>query len=86
MSTKDEGFVVVPLDELPSEVKNGAPDAVEAEEQKIRDRMLQKIMQKLFPRTRADPKTTKPWPSCGLWVLTLTSTLLVPIGAMRTES
>lgn len=43
MSTKDDTFTVVPLNMLPSELKEGSsPDDVEKEKQKIRDRILSK--------------------------------------------
>ena len=43
MSTKDDVFIVVPLNMLPSELKEGStPEDVEAEKQKIRDRIISK--------------------------------------------
>ena len=43
MSTKEDTFIVVPLNMLPSELKEGSTsEDVEAEKQKIRDRILSK--------------------------------------------
>ena len=43
MSTKEDAFIVVPLNELPSELaKDSTPEKVEAEKQRIRDEILKK--------------------------------------------
>ena len=59
MSTKDDGFVVVPLNELPSEIKNGTPEEVEAEKQKIRERVLQKINTEIVSEDESRTKDDK---------------------------
>lgn len=59
MSTKDDGFVVVPLNELPSEIKNGTPEEVEAEKQKIRERVLQKTNAEIVSEDESRPKDDK---------------------------
>lgn len=48
MSTKDNYFTVVPLNMLPSELKeNSTPEDIEKERQKIRDRILTKTNEKI---------------------------------------
>ena len=48
MSTEHDAFVVLPLNELPSEVEPGStPGKVEAERQRIRDQVLQKTNQEI---------------------------------------
>ena len=56
MSTNDDDFVVVPLNELPSEIKNGTPEEIEAEKQKIRDRVLQKTNAEIVSEDESRPK------------------------------
>ena len=52
MSTKDDAFIVVPLNMLPSELKSGSTtEEVEAEKKKIRDRILCKSNEEIV---RAD--------------------------------
>lgn len=59
MSTKDDNFIVVPLNELPSELKNGTSEEVEAEKQKIRDRILQKTNSEIVSEDESRPKDDK---------------------------
>ena len=59
MSNKDDDFVVIPLNELPSEVKNGTPEEVEAEKQKIRDRILQKTNAEIVSEDESRSKDDK---------------------------
>lgn len=59
MSTQEDDFVVVPLNELPSELKNGTPEEVEAEKQKIRDRVLQKTNAEIVSEDEGRPKDDK---------------------------
>ena len=43
MSTPDMSFIVVPLNQLPSELKqDSTPDDVETEKQRIRDQIIKK--------------------------------------------
>ena len=60
MSTKDDTFTVVPLNMLPSELKEGStPEDVEAEKQKIRDRILSKSNEEIVSADadRSDDKS-----------------------------
>ncbi len=59
MSTQDDGFVIVPLNELPSELGNGTPEEIEAEKQKIRDRVLQKTNTEIVSEDESRPKDDK---------------------------
>ena len=59
MSNKDDDFAVIPLNELPSEVKNGTPEEVEAEKQKIRDRILQKTNAEIVSEDESRSKDDK---------------------------
>ena len=59
MSTKSDDFVVVPLIELPSELKNGTPEEVEAEKQKIRDRVLQRTNAEIVSEDESRPQEDK---------------------------
>lgn len=60
MSTKDDDFVVVPLNELPSELKPGStPEKVEEEKQKIRDRILKKTNSEIVSEDEKRPEDDK---------------------------
>ncbi|KAK4693691.1 hypothetical protein P7C71_g3756, partial [Lecanoromycetidae sp. Uapishka_2] len=60
MSTKDDPFTVVPLNELPSETKSDStPEKVEAEKQKIRERVLQKTNAEIVSEDESRPKDDK---------------------------
>lgn len=60
MSTKDDAFTVVPLNELPSEVaKDTSPEKVEQERQKIRDRVLQKTNEEIVDEDENRPEDDK---------------------------
>ena len=59
MSTKDDNFIVVPLNELPSKLKNGTPEEAEAEKQKIRDRVLRKTNAEIVSEDESRPKDDK---------------------------
>ena len=59
MSTKDDNFIVVPLNELLSELKDGTPEEVEAEKQKIRARTLQKTNSEIVSEDESRPKENK---------------------------
>lgn len=60
MSTKDDAFVVMPLNELPSETQPGStPEKVEAEKQKIRERVLQKTNAEIVQEDESRGKDDK---------------------------
>ncbi|KAK3175984.1 hypothetical protein OEA41_007306 [Lepraria neglecta] len=60
ISTKGDAFVVMPPNELPSEVKPGStPDKVETERQKIRDRVLQKTNEEIVNEDKSRPEEDK---------------------------
>ena len=60
MSGKDDPFVVVPMNELPSELADGStPEKVEAEKQKIRDQILQKTNEQIVNEDESRPKDEK---------------------------
>ena len=60
MSTKDDLFIVMPLNELPSELEDGStPEKVEAERQKIRDRVLQKTNAEIMSEDESRPDNDK---------------------------
>ena len=60
MSTKDDSFTVVPLNMLPSELKeNSTPEDVEKERQKIRDRVLTKSNEEIVNADRERPDDDK---------------------------
>ena len=60
MSEKDDAFVVVPMNELPSETKPGAtPEKVEAERQRIRDQILLKTNEEIVNEDESRPKEDK---------------------------
>lgn len=60
MSSKDDIFTVVPLNELPSELKPDATEAsVEAEKQKIRDQILKKTNAELVDEDEHRPDEEK---------------------------
>ena len=60
MSTKEDPFIVVPLNELPSELaKDSTPEKVEAEKQKIRDRILLKSNEEIVNEDESRPKDDK---------------------------
>ena len=59
MSTKDDDFVVIPLNELPSELRNGTPEEIEAEKQKFRNRVLQKTNAEIVSEDESRPKDDK---------------------------
>lgn len=60
MSEKGDNFVVVPLNELPSELKEGStPEKVEEERQKIRDRVLKKTNEEIVSEDESRPQDDK---------------------------
>ncbi|KAL8819057.1 MAG: hypothetical protein Q9191_007816, partial [Dirinaria sp. TL-2023a] len=60
MSTKEDAFVVVPLNELPSELaKDSTPEKVEAEKQRIREEILQKTNTEIVDEDENRPKDRK---------------------------
>ena len=60
MSTQEDPFIVVPLNELPSELaKDSTPEKVEAEKQKIRDRILLKSNEEIVNEDESRPKDDK---------------------------
>ena len=60
MSTKDDPFIVMPLNELPSEFKDDStPEKVEEERQKIRDRVLHKTNAEIVSEDESRPKDDK---------------------------
>lgn len=60
MSTKDDPFVVVPLNMLPSELKEGStPEDVEEERQKIRDQILLKSNAEMMDEDAERPEEEK---------------------------
>ncbi len=60
MSTEHDAFVVMPLNELPSDVEPGStPEKVETERQKIRDQVLQKINQEIVSEDEHRPEEDK---------------------------
>lgn len=60
MSEKGDNFVVVPLNELPSELKEGSTaEEVEEERQKIRDRILQKTNEEITNEDESRPPNDK---------------------------
>lgn len=60
MSEKNDSFVVVPLNELPAELKqDSTPDKVEEERQKIRDRILKKTNQEIVSEDENRPQDDK---------------------------
>lgn len=60
MSTEEDPFVVVPLNELPSELaKDSTPEKVEAEKQKIRDRILLKSNEEIVKEDESRPDDEK---------------------------
>ena len=60
MSEKDDPFVVVPLNELPSEGRpNSTPKLVEEERQKIRDRILSKTNEQIVAEDENRPDNDK---------------------------
>lgn len=60
MSTKDDSFVVLTLNELPSELAaDSTLEKVEAERQKIRDRVLQKTNEEIVSEDEGRPKDDK---------------------------
>ena len=60
MSTEEDPFIVVPLNELPSELaKDSTPEQVEAEKQKIRDRILLKSNEEIVNEDESRPKDDK---------------------------
>ena len=60
MSTKEDPFIVVPLNELPSELaKDSTPEKVEAEKQRIRDEILQKTNSEIVDADENRPKDRK---------------------------
>lgn len=59
-SEKDDPFVVVPLNELPSEkAPDSTPEKVEAERQKIRDRILSKTNEQIVAEDEDRPENDK---------------------------
>ena len=60
MSTKEDTFTVVPLNMLPSELKSGSTtDDVEAEKQKIRDRILKQSNHEIVTADAERPEGDK---------------------------
>ncbi|KAL9099527.1 MAG: hypothetical protein Q9163_004987 [Psora crenata] len=60
MSTQHDAFLVTPLNELPSELdKYSTPEKVEAEKQKIRDRILQKTNEEIVSEDESRPEGDK---------------------------
>ena len=60
MSTKDDTFIVVPLNMLPSELKEGSTtEDVEAEKEKIRDRILSKSNEEIVSTDAERPDDDK---------------------------
>ena len=60
MSTEDDSFTVVPLNMLPSELKEGStPEDVEKERQKIRDRVLTKSNEEIVKADLERPDDDK---------------------------
>lgn len=60
MSSKDDPFVVLPLNELPSETApDSTPEKVEAERQKIRERVLQKTNEEIVKEDETRPQDDK---------------------------
>ncbi|KAL8830673.1 MAG: hypothetical protein Q9191_001298 [Dirinaria sp. TL-2023a] len=60
MSTKDDSFTVVPLNMLPSELKeDSTPEDVEKERQKIRDRILTKSNEEIVKADSTRPDDDK---------------------------
>lgn len=60
MSREEDSFVVVPLNELPSELaKDSTPEKVEAEKQKIRDQILLKSNEEIVNEDESRPKDDK---------------------------
>ena len=60
MSTEEDPFIVVPLNELPSELaKDSTPEKVEAEKQKIRDQILLKSNEEIVNEDESRPKDEK---------------------------
>lgn len=59
-STKEDAFIVVPLNELPSELaKDSTPEKVEAEKQRIRDEILEKTNAEIVEADENRPKDQK---------------------------
>ncbi|KAL9616077.1 MAG: hypothetical protein Q9160_009012 [Pyrenula sp. 1 TL-2023] len=60
MSEKEDDFIVVPLNELPSELKDDTvPEKVEEERQKIRDRVLKKTNEQIVSEDESRPEGDK---------------------------
>ena len=60
VSTEHDAFVVLPLNELPSELEPGStPEKVEAERQRIRDQVLQKTNQEIVSEDEHRPEEDK---------------------------
>ena len=60
MSTKNDAFLVMPLNELPSETKpNSTPEKVEAERQKIREQVLHKTNEEIVNEDEQRPEDEK---------------------------
>ena len=58
MSDKQDPFVVIPMNELPSELSGGSDEQVEEERQKIRDRILHKTNEEIVSEDESRPQVS----------------------------
>ena len=59
MSVEDDPFIVIPLNELPSELAGEPKEKVEAEKQRIRDQILKRTNDEIVSEDESRPKDEK---------------------------